>query len=440
MSEINPISTFIINKRNRSDRRVHILNQFLNKEEFVVQIVTAIECEIGAVGLWNTIKYIITELITGEENFILLCEDDHEFTDAYSAESLVKAINNAKNSKADILLGGVSGFFGAVELSNNLFWVETFSGLQFTIIFRKFFDTILNTDFNDYDNADFKFADISNYKFLMVPFISIQRDFGYSDVTEGNNVAGRMQLAFKESQENLLNIQSVNRFYSLTKEKLNASQQYNLNEITLTTFVLYTNTIGNELENITKQFRGKKEFDVKFVNMSERSNDLRGHWEYFREIIIKAIADKEDVIVICRDKHEFTENYSKEFFLSNLLQAHIHGTEILMGGISFFKQLVPISESRYWIDSVHGSQFIVLFRNVFSKILNEPTEDYKHIDEYLSIITSNKVVIHPFISKWRTTSEYSKINTQAKKVIPDTYNETNDRISKIKRIINELKN
>ena len=74
------IPTFIINLRSRVDRKAHILKEFLGHEEFDVIIAEACEHKIGAIGLWNTIKHIIKDLVRKEDEFVLVCEDDHMFT------------------------------------------------------------------------------------------------------------------------------------------------------------------------------------------------------------------------------------------------------------------------------------------------------------------------------------------------------------------------
>ncbi len=58
--------------------------------------------------------------------------------------------------KCDILLGGVSWFEAGIQISNDLFWIEKFTGLQFTVIYNTLFNKILATDFGDLDAADQK--------------------------------------------------------------------------------------------------------------------------------------------------------------------------------------------------------------------------------------------------------------------------------------------
>ena len=100
-------------------------------------LIPAKEYKKGSVGLWKTIQYIFTDLVPKEEEFIIY-EDDHKFTGTYNCSLFMEKIGEAQENNADILLRGLSWFKDAVQISNDLFWVEKFSGLQFTIIFKKF--------------------------------------------------------------------------------------------------------------------------------------------------------------------------------------------------------------------------------------------------------------------------------------------------------------
>lgn len=204
---------FIINLDRRVDRKIHSLEQFSGKDEFDVSFVSAIEHLSGALGLWETIRYIIENMVSNQDQFIILCEDDHEFTNFYNKEDLCRGIIAAKEKKADILLGGVSWFQTAIQISPQLFWTESFTGLQFTVIFRKFFDVILTSDFDDQDAADRKISSLTDDKFLFYPFLSIQREFGYSDVTFRNNSLGRVNSLFASSSEKLGQLRRVTEYY-----------------------------------------------------------------------------------------------------------------------------------------------------------------------------------------------------------------------------------
>jgi len=206
---------FAINLVKRTDRKTNLLFEFSNRKEFSLTIVPAIEHQVGSFGLWQTICHIIEQADEKGFDKIIICEDDHVFTDAYTPEVLADALRKVIGFHADVLLGGVSWFNQVLQVSDGLFWVDRFNGAQFMVIFRNFYQTILTTDFQVGDNADFKISSLTDEIFVMCPFISFQREFGYSDVTEVNEEPGRITSLFNRRNEKLLQLDKVNRFYAL---------------------------------------------------------------------------------------------------------------------------------------------------------------------------------------------------------------------------------
>src|SRR5579859_2973117 len=175
ISTVPGISTYVINLSKRTERKENILKEFAGRKEFKVHIVTAIEHATGAIGLWNTIKYILQNMVEDRDDFILICEDDHQFTGNYSEEILFGCIAEARERGADILCGGVSWFEDCLQVTERLFSVQKFSGLQFTIVFKKFFSVITGAGFNAGDVADYKISALSKNKFVIHPYISVQK-------------------------------------------------------------------------------------------------------------------------------------------------------------------------------------------------------------------------------------------------------------------------
>ncbi|WP_144009383.1 glycosyltransferase family 25 protein [Pedobacter nyackensis] len=209
------IKTFAINLKKRPDRRKHIMQEFKLKSEFDFSLAEAVEHKNGAIGLWKTIRNIVANESCSSLEYIIISEDDHEFTTPYNKEALFRAIEEAKEKNADVLMGGVSWFSDAVQVSSNLFWVDQFTGTQFVVVYKKFFDKIINTHFNQGDTADRKIAELTVNKFMMYPFISIQKEFGYSDATTKNNVDGYVTQIFDKTSEKLVHLVKVGSFYNL---------------------------------------------------------------------------------------------------------------------------------------------------------------------------------------------------------------------------------
>lgn len=207
------ISTFVMNLPERKDRYNHVMNEFRGKEEFNLKIVTSIKNKKGAIGLWMTIRYILQNLVT-DEPYVLICEDDIKFTENYNKELLQLNILQAIDLEADILLGGVSWYTGVIPICENLMWTHYFNGTQFFIIFRKFYDKILNTNYYTNDVADIKLSSISSNKFCIHPFIAIQKDFGYSDATENSLVINKIEEIFAESEARMNMVRIICDYYN----------------------------------------------------------------------------------------------------------------------------------------------------------------------------------------------------------------------------------
>lgn len=61
------------------------------------------------------------------------------------------------------------------------------------VIYRKFFPTIKTiTGFNGSEALDHKLSNLTTNIFVLYPFISVQKEFGYSDVTFLNSNSGRV--------------------------------------------------------------------------------------------------------------------------------------------------------------------------------------------------------------------------------------------------------
>lgn len=211
------VTTYVINLAKRSDRRVHILKQFANRPEFNVKIVEAVENENGALGLWQTITHIIKDLALESDEYILICEDDHQFTKDYNQEKLFTTIVQSQKLDIDVLMGGVSWFKDGVQIRPDLFWIDKYSGNQFIIIFKNFFDKILSVNFKQGDAADKLIYELTKNKLLIYPFISTQKEFGYSDATSFNNRKGYVTHIFETSDMILSCMVKANNFYHRLK-------------------------------------------------------------------------------------------------------------------------------------------------------------------------------------------------------------------------------
>lgn len=204
------LPVYIINLKERIERRKHIEKQFKDKLEFKINFVDAIKHPIGAVGLWQSIVKIIRIATKHDDDIIIICEDDHIFTPMYSKEYLFANIISANKQKSELISGGIGGFGTAVPVDSNRYWVDWFWCTQFIVIFKPLFQKILDYDFKDNDTADGVLSTIAKDKMTMYPFISTQKDFGYSDVTRANNeISGTIINHFRQTDYRLNVIHNV---------------------------------------------------------------------------------------------------------------------------------------------------------------------------------------------------------------------------------------
>ena len=133
------LRTYIINLKDRIDRKQHILQEFAKYPEFDISIFNAIKAKSGAHGLFQSVKAIIRQAQKAKDKYVIICEDDHIFTDQYNYEELVSLIKTGVMSDFDILLGGPSNIHDAFLIDEKLAWLSGFSGTQFIIIFERFY-------------------------------------------------------------------------------------------------------------------------------------------------------------------------------------------------------------------------------------------------------------------------------------------------------------
>lgn len=200
------IPTYVINLPSRTDRKAHILQEFEGKPEFDVHLFKAYERDRGADGLWLSIREIIRQAKDNEEEVVLICEDDHTFTPSYDREIFLRSVIEAGEQGCQMLSAGVGNFGDAIPVTHRRWWVSWLWCTQFIVIYSNAFEEILNAQFNEDDVADEFLSKILKNKQVLYPFMSIQKDFGYSDVTSSNNKKGTITGLFKDADKRFENL------------------------------------------------------------------------------------------------------------------------------------------------------------------------------------------------------------------------------------------
>lgn len=391
------IPTFIINLKIRTDRKNHILEEFTNRAEFDVTILEAVENKNGAVGLWKSILKCVEYGVAQGQDYILVCEDDHQFTEHYNKEYLYVCIEEAQQRNVDVLNGGVSWVCDILKISENLYYPLKFSGTQFIVIFKKFFSKLLLADFNETDSADYKMSWLSKNIYFVYPFLSVQKEFGYSDATTKNNGTNRVEELFRNTESNVAAIAQVYKHYNDIKYEPVTDIDYD--SMTIPTYIIAQSESPSMMERIKSQFKSRDEFQTVIITPVKQSTEELALWLSIRSIVQIAIDSDDDLIIVCKDYHEFTAEYSKYALLKNIIEAHELGCDYLIGGTKRLDFVVPISSQRYWINIFSSAGLIVLYRKFFRKILDEPYDESINTDLKLSQMTSHKMVMYPFISK-----------------------------------------
>lgn len=436
---IKAIPTYVINLPSRIDRRTHIEKEFNNRDEFDVRIVPAIRHEVGGVGLWDTMKKIISDASKMGLDYVLICEDDHQFSSLYNRENFEKCIEEAIEKNADVLCGGPSWFEDAIFASDNLFWVSRFSGTQFIIIFNRLYNKILSAGFTEDDSSDYKISDLASNKYFVHPFISTQKEFGYSDATSINHGSNRVEELFATTEKNADILKNIYSFYRNAKQDANYHLEVEFEAITIPTYIINLPERTERLAHIINQFNGRTEFETSIIEAYKHKIGAVGLWQSIRKVVQLAIDNDDDVIIICEDDHEFTAEYSKEFLLKNIIEAHEQGCEYLNCGSAKFDFVIPVSPDRYWVNTCLSTQFIVLYSNFFQKILDEPFDDTVVADWKLSEMTSHKMILNPFISTQRNFgySDITAIHNEQENLWTNLFTISKSRLKTLSTAVDE---
>lgn len=273
------IPVYIVHLPSRKDRKKHILKQFKNKKEYFLNIVTPVRDALPNRSLCYTFQKIAAREKENDSDFFIFCEDDHAFTEDYSYELIRKKIKEAISLQADILSGGVSWFQTAMYISESLFWINLFSGTQFTVVFKKFYNKIIQANFTEKDTIDHKISLLSENIFIIFPFMSTQKEFGYSDVTPINNSKHRVDKLFAQSKNLLkLHTQIIN-YYKVSKiSKISIPES---DDIVIPTYIINLKERTDRLYTILQQFKDKREFEINIIDGIKHEIGAIGLWKSF---------------------------------------------------------------------------------------------------------------------------------------------------------------
>ena len=389
------VPTYLINLKARTDRKNHSINEFCERPEFDFHLIEAYEHKIGAMGLLKTIKSIIEIAIRNGHDYILICQDDHIFTEHYSRDHLFNCIKEARNKDASILAGGVSWYQDAMPISDHLFWTSKFTGAQFLVIYDTIFQKILDVSDLKINACDLKLSSLTDKIFFIYPFISIQKEFGYSDITEANSGKGVVDSLFLSCSKNLKILKEVSHFYEKYKEPLVDYDAFN--NVRISAYIINDQNTNPKSIKIGKGFLDKKEFELFILDPTEEMNSTSNFLPNLQAVVRAAIKNLDDVIIIAKEDIEFSLSYSKSILIKNILKANSLGADYLGSGTTCFDFAFPLSENLYWANQFKMPDLTIIYRQFFETILNIKADDSVDANFLLSSATRNKMFMFPSI-------------------------------------------
>ncbi|MBQ8098124.1 MAG: hypothetical protein IJ244_01210 [Bacteroidaceae bacterium] len=389
---MNEINVMCPNLSHRTERRSAVEAQFADKPEFRLSVVPAMVHPMrGAWGLWQTFLSIVKQQREAGAPYFVFCEDDHTFTADYHYPYLALAIDKAEAMEADLLLGGVSWFRDAIQTDEHLYWTDRFNGMQFTVVFRRFYDRIISLCTDEGYVTDIQLSNISDRIFVMYPFISVQREFGYSDVTLSNNQAGYVEGLFKHTAFTFQLMDKVRLAYG---ERLAAVKAL---------------SAGHVKENICMA-------RMVFVPDNEKAK----RWQQLADFIRKVYDEGEDdAIVVGKDEALIDVAMNDARFIQAATKAAMLGSHVLFGGAGWVGHVVSVEDELWWTDGVRNWQVAVVFRLAFDKIFSVSDEG-GDVEIGLNDLLANKLLFHPFKSE-RTEGQAATQRMEKCRIIKNAY-------------------
>lgn len=155
-------------------------------------------------------------------------------------------------------------------------------------------------------------------------------------------------------------------------------------------FYINTFCFYNNRKNCRENFSGKKEFHISWIksafplpNISQKN---------LNSILTRSIQDEDDVIIIYFDNHRFKTNYSKYSLFKYILMAQFYQADILFCNANKIDYMCKIQDELYWVNNIKESNFIVLYRKFFDKILDVDFLPSKSFSEFISTLSHDKLM------------------------------------------------
>lgn len=136
---------------------------------------------------------------------------------------------------------------------------------------------------------------------------------------------------------------------------------------------------------------------LQHITIKKISIDAKDHWQQLINIIENAERAQENSVIFCTNE-KLLEKLNVDNFSRQIKEAAKYNAKILLANAGNAVSLLPISSNLFWIDHFTGCELMVIFRSCYALLTNEEHMEDEMIDEKLSEITSNKLLVHPMIS------------------------------------------
>jgi len=152
------------------------------------------------------------------------------------------------------------------------------------------------------------------------------------------------------------------------------------------------------LENMNNQINSEATneiFEVMSYNGTENTNEKM--WDSIFSIIAEARQNELEVIAILNGEHNSFNAYCENYLLENIVEANAQHADILLGHVCDFTYAVPIAKNRFWIDRFTSSDFFIIYRKLYDRILSISDGGDESAFDILSRLTANKMTLFPFV-------------------------------------------
>lgn len=106
---------------------------------------------------------------------------------------------------------------------------------------------------------------------------------------------------------------------------------------------------------------------------------------------------EEDCIFLVECEELKLSDVNQRMLLNLLYDSINYDVKMLFGNAGSFGQLIPLSDNILWVDYVGYSSYVVIFKVIYDEIINYNINDFKGFWNTLNILTSQKLLLHPFI-------------------------------------------